>query len=58
MKKKMDCNKEIGIYIVPIAGAIRIYIGKELYEVKMNKDDMTFLATEILTKRLEMNDDK
>jgi len=54
----MDCNKEIGIYIVPIAGAIRIYIGKELYEVKMNKDDMTFLATEILTKRLEMNDDK
>ena len=54
----MSCDPDKNIYIVPIAGAIRIYINTELYEVKMNKDDMTFLATEILTKRLEMNDDK
>jgi hypothetical protein len=49
----MSCDPDKNIYIVPIAGAIRIYIDTELYEVKMTRDDMTDLATEILTKRLE-----
>ena len=29
----MACDTDKGIYIVPIAGAIRIYIDQELYEL-------------------------
>ena len=50
----MSCDPDKNIYIVPIAGAIRIYIDTKLYEVKMTKDDMTDLATEILARRIEM----
>ena len=50
----MSCDPDKAIYIVPIAGAIRIYIDTELHEVKMTKDDMADLATEILARRIEM----
>ena len=54
----MACDTDKGIYIVPIAGAIRIYIDQELYELKMTRDDMADLATEILARRIEMNGGK
>tara|TARA_R100000655_G_scaffold91859_1_gene132766 strand:+ start:989 stop:1150 length:162 start_codon:yes stop_codon:yes gene_type:complete len=50
----MSCDTDKGIYIVPVAGAIRIYIDTELHEVKMTRDDMADLATEILARRIEM----
>ena len=50
----MSCKPEKEIYIVPVAGAIRIYIKQELHEIEMTKDDMADLATEILAKRIEM----
>tara|TARA_R100001594_G_scaffold38402_2_gene69526 strand:- start:1158 stop:1343 length:186 start_codon:yes stop_codon:yes gene_type:complete len=57
MKKKglvMAYDTEQKVYIVPIAGAIRIYIDQELYELEMTRDDMADLATEILARRIEM----
>ena len=50
----MSCDPEKEFYIVPVAGAIRIYIKDKLYEMKMTKDDMADLATEILAKRIQM----
>ncbi len=50
----MAYDTEQKVYIVPIAGAIRIYIDQELYELEMTRDDMADLATEILARRIEM----
>ena len=51
----MACDPEKKIYIVPVAGAIRIYIKDKLHEIKMTKDDMADLANEILARRIEMS---
>ena len=54
----MACDTDKGIYIVPIAGAIRIYIDQELYELEMTRDDMADLATEILARRIQMMEEE
>ena len=47
-----DTNK--GVYLVPVAGAIRVYVNKKLYEIEMCREEMADFATEILMKRIEM----
>ena len=54
----MACDTDKGIYIVPVVGAIRIYIDTELYELEMTRDDMADLATEILARRIQMMEEE
>ena len=44
---------EEDVYIVPVAGGIRVYIKTECVELKYTGDELVCLAREILNKSLD-----